>query len=321
MYQTFIDTFPFVHSVLALTVSYSWYNAVKLSVQMSPGEDAANDAVGDGFNASEDDNKLTKCQQTVLEFFIAKLWLQSQKSMRHWAMLLPLSCHSHGLVASPQSHPLHSAGCSCTVLWRTLNDLYDRLVSAWLDTVCQQYMVSMAFSNWQQMLKKTWQTNQCYSNYLKGVASFIKKDKAITIPIGSVQWSPLGVLFKTTSFCFLDAYLTVVGGELMTNIYLLPLVNDKFVMEEINNHENAQRIVEREIVHVTTGMLLMPLVGWDVMCLVGQALTPHMSYIDFPILPPIHACVEKGISMDALLFCKRSFLPAGNLRGRQLTSA
>jgi hypothetical protein len=191
------------------------------------------------------------------------------------------------------------------------------MVSAQLDTVCQQYMVSMAFNNWQQMLKQTWQTNGCSSNYLKGVASFIKKDKVIMIPIGSVLRSPLGVLYKTRSFRFLDAYLTVIGGELMTNIYPLPLVNDKFATEEINNHDKAQRIVEQEIVHVTTGMLLMPSVGWDVTRLAGLALTPHMSYIDFPITPPIHACVEKGISMDTLLFCKQSQGPATNFRGVQ----
>jgi hypothetical protein len=304
MYQTFINTFPFVHSVLTLTVSHLRYNAVKLSVQMSLGEDAASDVVGDGYNASEDNNELTKHQQALLEFFIAKLRLWSQKNMGHWAMLLPLSCHSHGLVAAAPFHPLRGTGCSCAVLWRMLNDLYDRMVSAQLDTVCQQYTVSMAFDNWQQMLKKTWQTNGCSGNYLKSVASFIKKDKAVMIPIGSVLRSQLGVIFKTTLFCFLDAYLTVVGGELMTNIYPLPLVNDKFAMEEINNLDKAQRIVEQEVVHVMTGTLLMPLVCWDVMHLAGQALTPHMSYIDFPNPPPIHACVEKDISMDILFFGK-----------------
>jgi hypothetical protein len=75
IHQTFVNTFPFVHSVLSLTVSHLLYNAVKLSVQMSPGEDAASDAVGDGYNPSEDDDKLMKCQQAVLKLFIAKLWL------------------------------------------------------------------------------------------------------------------------------------------------------------------------------------------------------------------------------------------------------
>ncbi len=47
----------------------------------------------------------------------------------------------------------------------------------------------------------------------------------------------------------------------MTNICPIPLVNDKFAMEEINNHKKVQRIVEQDIIHVTTGMLLMSLVG------------------------------------------------------------
>jgi hypothetical protein len=54
--------------------------------------------------------------------------------------------------------------------------------------------------------------------------------------------------------------------------------------------------------------------------LVGQMQTPHMSYIDFPIPPPIHACVEKGILMDTFLFRKQLFLPASNLWGQELPS-
>ena len=52
------------------------------------------------------------------------------------------------------------------------------------------------FDNWQQMIKKTWQTNGCSGNYLKGVALFIKKDKAIVIPTGSVIQSKWGYYSK-----------------------------------------------------------------------------------------------------------------------------
>ena len=84
------------------------------------------------------------------------------------------------------------------------------------------------------------------------------------IPTGSVIQLPSGILFKTTLCWFLDAYLTVVGGELVTNSYSLPSANDKFALQVVSPQEAAQRTVEQEIVHVTTGMLLMPSLGWNV---------------------------------------------------------
>ena len=262
MYQSLVDQFLFIHLVLALTVSHSQYNSVQLSSIITQ-SDGASDGASDN---DVDDDQLSKHQRAILEFFIAKLRLCSQKNMKHWVMVMPLSCHSYGNVSYPPSHPLHGSGCSRHMLWKSLNDIFDRLSSARHDTICQQYTVSMAFDNWQQMVKKTWQTNGCSGNYLQGVASFIKKDKAIMIPTGSVIRSPLGVLFKTTSCLFLDAYLTVVGVELVPNLYLLPSINDKFALEDVGHHEAAQRTVKQEIVHVTTGTLLMPLLGWDVNC-------------------------------------------------------
>ena len=89
----------------------------------------------------------------------------------------------------------------------------------------------------------------------------------------------------------------------------------------MNLHQTAQRTVEREIVHVTTGTLLMPSLGWNVTSITRQTPTPVMSYLDYPIPPPIHACVEIGISMDQLLFENREFLHGGDCLGRQLTAA
>ena len=76
--------------------------------------------------------------------------------------------------------------------------------------------------------------------------------------------SPSGVLSKTTSCWFLDAYLTVVEGESVTNLYPLPSVNDELTLQDKSDHETAQRTDEQEIAHVTMGTLLMPALGWDV---------------------------------------------------------
>ena len=63
MYQTLIDLFPFVHSVLALTVSHSRYDAAQLSLQMSPEEceDGESDD-SDSDSESEKNDRLTNCQ-------------------------------------------------------------------------------------------------------------------------------------------------------------------------------------------------------------------------------------------------------------------
>jgi hypothetical protein len=143
MYQSLVNLFPFVHSVLALTVSHLWYGAVKLSSQMFPDDDAVSDSDSD-FN---EDDTLTKRQHGILEFFIAELHLCSQKNMRHWAMIMPLTCHSHGHVSLPASHPLYGAGCSCHVLWKSLNELFDQLVSA-----CKTLSVSSTRYHWPSII-------------------------------------------------------------------------------------------------------------------------------------------------------------------------
>ncbi len=120
----------------------------------------------------------------------------------------------------------------------------------------------------------------------------------------SVIKSPSGVVFKITSCCFVEAYITVVGGELQTNIYPLPAIDDEFTLDEETTSKaankgvklDAQRTIEQEIVHVTTGTLLLLSVGWDVAILAGVIRCPGMCYIDFPILPPLHACVKKDIT-------------------------
>jgi hypothetical protein len=55
------------------------------------------------------------------------------------------------------------------------------------------------------MIQKIWQMQGSSSNYLKGVAVFVKKDKEILLPIGSVLKSPLGILFRIVSCNYMDS--------------------------------------------------------------------------------------------------------------------
>ena len=189
-------------------------NQVGLSSFFDTGDTADLDEGND--NEVTKDSLTTK-QCAVLEFFIAKLRLRSQKQLKYWAMVPPLATHSRGHMKNPTNHPLHGAGCDNRTLWNTLNDLFDSTFDARNDTISRQFTVSMAFDNWQQMITKKWQSNGCSSLYLKGVASFLKKDKVVLIPVGSVLKSPSGCLFRVTSSQFIDAYLTVIRGGPVIN--------------------------------------------------------------------------------------------------------
>jgi hypothetical protein len=62
MYQSLGDLFPFIHSVLALTVSHKQYDWVQLSLIITPRDDVSDGAGDDEF----DDDQLSKRQQAIL---------------------------------------------------------------------------------------------------------------------------------------------------------------------------------------------------------------------------------------------------------------
>ncbi len=130
-------------------------------------------------------------------------------------------------------------------VWDTLNDIFDSTAAARADVISNQFTISMAFDNWQQMVQKIWQMQGSSSNYLKGVAAFVKKDKAIVLPIGSVLKSPSGILFCIVSCNYMDAYSTIIRGELI---------------DEYDAMDNGHS-VSMEVTRVTTGLLLWPTIG------------------------------------------------------------
>jgi hypothetical protein len=69
----------------------------------------------------------------------------------------------------PPSHPLHGAGCSMLTVCDTLDDTFDSAAAPCADFIPNQFTISMAFDNWQQMVQKICQTQGSSSNYLKGV--------------------------------------------------------------------------------------------------------------------------------------------------------
>jgi hypothetical protein len=88
------------------------------------------------------------------------------------------------------------------------------------------------------------------SNYLRGVAFFVKKDKAICLSVGLVLCSPSGISFRVVSCTFENPYSVKVCGDLIAGV---------------NENENAHNLlVQNEISRVTSGLLLWPAVGWEV---------------------------------------------------------
>jgi hypothetical protein len=59
---------------------------------------------------------------------------------------------------------------------------------------------------------------QISSNYLHGVASFIKKDKAICLPIGLVLCFPSGISFWVVSCTFENPYSVKVCADLIAGV-------------------------------------------------------------------------------------------------------
>jgi hypothetical protein len=231
--------------------------------------------------------------------------------MRWWAIIPPLAAHSRGHLHSPPNHPLHGAGCADVTLWLMLDKLYDSTRDARLDLMTNQYTVSLAFDNWQQMSAKTWQSNGSSAVFLKGVAAFFKKDKAVLLPIGSIIRSPSHVCFRITASRFLDPYLILIKGTVM---------DDHIIQDNPVLPSDVTLTRQSDIDRVTRGMLCWPCIGWDVLFLCGFLPTPELQYIDTVIPPPMHACVASDMTTDTILFSKREFKLSGEANTRYMSS-
>jgi hypothetical protein len=155
MYNSMGDLFPFVHSVLAMTVSSprARGNRVDVSSFFDDGnaedDNVTDDESSDELKCNDEDvsDALSKKQRAILEFFIAKLRVRSKKNLKYWLMISPFAAHSIGHIKNPPNHLLHGSGSSSLTLWKTLNQLFDSTFAAQINTISNQYTVSIAFDN------------------------------------------------------------------------------------------------------------------------------------------------------------------------------
>ena len=272
--------------------------------------DDADSSMSDGGDVGSAD--LSKRERAILEFFIAKIRLSSQKQMRWWAMIPPIAAYSRGHMHNPPNHPLHGAGCNEITMWSSLDKLYDSTKLARIDLMTHQYTISIAFDNWQQQKAKTWQNQGSSAVFLNGVAAFLKKDKTILLPIKSIIRSPSNVRFRITSRQFLDPYLILVKGVVVGEGDLTE--DDAILPSDVTLSRQA------DINRVTGGMLAWPVVGWDVLFLHGLPRCSELSYVDPVIPPPLHACIGTDVSIDDILFTERDLKYSGETNVRYITS-
>jgi hypothetical protein len=145
------------------------------------------------------------------------------------------------------SHPLHGARCCMSTLWSALNDFFKSSAAAHVNVVFNQFTPSIAFDNWQQNNNKIWQTYCSSSNYLRAVALFIKKDKAVMLPGGSLFKSPSGVRFGVLSCTFLDPYSILICGKEFSCNEAAPNVPTREMPRAVDHNKSATNISTREM--------------------------------------------------------------------------
>lgn len=284
MHEKMKVLFPVVHSVLALTVlhprapssrvvtaydnppngsggpdcvSFDTVSSVVVDGGCVDRDADDNDSACDDSVLSVEDcgdeSDLNKGEQGILEeFFIAMIRLCSQMKMRWWAMIPAIAAYSQGHMHNPPNHPLHSAGCHDITLWSTLDKLYKSTSAARMDVMIQQFSCSFAFDNWQQRSPKTWQNQGSSAIFLNGVAAFIKKNKAILLPVNSIIRSSSNVRFRITSSRFLDPYLILLKGVVIREV---GIADDAILPSNLSLSRTA------DIDRMTSGMLAWLLNG------------------------------------------------------------
>jgi hypothetical protein len=160
------------------------------------------------------------------------------------------------------------------------------------------------------LIPKKIQTGGSSAVYHRAVAYFVKRDKAILLPVGSILCSPSGVLFSVASSRFVDAYETILTGFPVT--YIFPLLENVY-------------LTESSVFNGVMGMqcgLPWPRIGWDVLSFTQSIRCPapvSHTYVGEVIPPPYRAYVHRDQDLSSMLFsCPRRFVEPGSSDGRML---
>jgi hypothetical protein len=238
-------------------------------------------------------------------------------------------------------------------MWGYLNDLFHSTAHSRRALLGNQYTNSVVFDNFQLMIQKKWQMCGSSSNYLKGVVSIVKKDKAILLLPGSVLRSPSGDRFRVRSARFVNEYLTIIEGEKIITRSARAVDtaaatsggasgnnDDSSVNTNADNAGDPQSICAnhadtvREDNHADTvreentdginlntdDVFLWPQIGWDVISINRLVPTLNLSYATPIVPPPLNACCRADATTDDLLFSGGRLCFAGGLCSRPILS-
>jgi hypothetical protein len=100
----------------------------------------------------------------------------------------------------------------------------------------------------------------------------MKKNKCMTLPVGTVMSSPSGLRFTVSETDRINAYIIVVKGTLLPNQHSTTCENE-------NNKEETAAKRESEKQDILRGFN-WPTIGWDVAMIKGFDPCRALSYVD-----------------------------------------
>ena len=293
LYESFKKTFPISHFVLSNVVSNG--NPDDYNDDLT---NSSNSSITPGYDSS-----LSLRERCILEHFISFIRIKSERNLRHWSMMIPLGYHSKGFCLPGTRTYLSAHSCNMRTAWRNLGALYHYSESDRMKCIMNQSSLSGAFDNWQYKIQRVFQSQGKSSYFQQATAMFLKLNKAIEIPLGSIMISPSGVTFRVTSCRRIDNYQFYLSGFVVN-------------MADVELDDAMRSDIQR----VHTGPIIWPQLGWHLHECDRFDKCRDISYVDQYIPAPSRARVAIDATSDDLLFGRRDFKTAEDPDSRIFTT-
>jgi len=161
---------------------------------------------------------------------------------------------------------LSTATCDLRTAWSSCNKLYEKSMPGRKDMIRQLATSSACGDNWQVKIGKDFQDGKS-GIMQRGTAFLMKKNKCMTIPVGTVMSSPSGLCFAVTETDRINAYIIVVKGALFLNQHI----------EDSREERVEKRNAERN--DIVSGFN-WPCIGWEVKLIKGFDPCRELTYVN-----------------------------------------
>ena len=132
----------------------------------------------------------------------------------------------------------------------------------------------------------------------RGTAFLMKKNKCMTLPVGTVMTSPSGLRFTVTKTDRINAYMIVVNGDLLPDQAIIEGISDS--MGEKEDQQTS------EMCDIQNGFN-WPRIGWDVILIRGFDPCRELTYVNQYVPAPYNARLKEDSTGTDMLFKKREF--------------